>query len=111
MNPEAYDDQVVTLVPEQAEKLLNQQPCRLFWIKISDLKVGAWKQKPSPKAKYFQKMVEEFDEKRLGPIRVNQREDLSLWCYDGGIRLAAAAKAMGPNAEVLCAVHVGGDVL
>lgn len=91
-----YDDEI-RMVPAGEVKLSY-----MFWIKVGDLQFGeghrpvyrSWVRKTKP----------EFNEKYLGPIMVNQRRDLSLWCYDGRQRCALIRELFGPDEEILCHV-------
>jgi hypothetical protein len=78
-------------------------PSLMFWIKVGDLQFDERYSRPVRKA-WLKRTKPEFHELRLGPILVNQRRDLSLWCFDGRSRVAAVRELFGADEEVLCRV-------
>jgi hypothetical protein len=90
------DDEIVTVPAGDLE------PSNLFWIKVGDLKFNSWH--PQPRRSWLRKVSPEFSEENLGPLFVNQRQDLALVCFDGRARAALVRDLFGPDEELLCRV-------
>jgi hypothetical protein len=76
-------------------------PSMLFWVKVGDLQFDEAYCRKTSRA-WLRRTKSEFSETRLGPLLVNQRANLSLWCYDGKGRAAVVRELFGPDEEVLC---------
>ena len=69
-------------------KKLNDFPSRTEKVVINQLRVDETYQRPVSKAK-VNKIVKNFNPIGMGPILVSEREDGSLWIFDGQHRVEA----------------------
>jgi hypothetical protein len=84
------------------------QASSLFWIKAGDLQFDDTYCRRVDK-RWVNKLKAKFDKNLLGPIFVNQRGDLSLWCYSGRHRIRAMIELFDRDEEVLCLVTAHDD--
>lgn len=103
----ADDDEIAVAVApeaeEQVQRIIGDAPSGYLNIEVGEIHVDPRYQRGLNQRR-LQRLVREWNPSLADPIRVNWREDGTIWVIDGQHRLAAA-KAVG-NKMIECKVHM-----